>query len=278
MRWRWLQRRRGPRTGGMAPRLAQRRRGRLLALSGIAVVAYAASLVATWPASHAWEHVERQAPVPDGLHVALIEGTVWDGSALGVSAGGLAVDRVSWALEPGSLLRGRAGFHIEADVPGGHAQAELAAGSSGIRLEGARGRLPADQLEPLARAWTEQLILEGLVTFSVDTAHLDRRGALQELDGHLAWQDAVVTVDHRVSLGGLESTLADDQGAIGGELEDTGGALRLDGSWRLEPDGRYTLDAVADTRDGAPGVLTRSLEMAGPRREEGVQLSIEGRL
>ncbi len=257
-----------------------RRRWRVAATTALGLIAYLGFLVAKWPASHAWGLAEPYLPLPEALEVGALEGTVWQGRAAAVGTEQLQARRVEWELQRLPLLTGRALVAWEAALADGYAKARTVATLSRLAVEDAQGRLPAAPWSAIVArlAGDRAAALEGNLNFAVERMALDRDGQLHELDGRLAWHDAAVTVDERVELGGLTSTLAAEDGAAVGRLGDTGGPLALSGQWRLEPDGSYEVDAVTDTRQGAPDILTRSLEMAGARDDQGIHLRLEGRL
>ncbi|WP_041595199.1 type II secretion system protein N [Halorhodospira halophila] len=240
--------------------------------------AYCAFLLAHWPAAHAWSLAERYLSVPPEVQVGTLDGTVWDGQGIQVGTTDLQAEQIRWRVRPAALLTGRLEATIEASMGDGFAEGRATLAAGGLSLRDVHGRFPAAPWSRLAAQFGEEVLLAGTFAFAIDTLRVDRGGRLQQVDGRLAWHDAAVTVDEYVELGGLTTQLRAEDGALVGELGDTGGPLQLGGGWRLDPAGSYELDAVVDTRDGAADILTRSIEMAGPRREDGVHVGIEGTL
>lgn len=252
---------------------------RVWAFSLLGIVAYLAFLVAHWPAAHAWSLAERYLTLPPEVQVGTLDGTVWDGRGIQVGTSALQAERISWQVRPAALLTGRLEAAVEGSLGDGFAEARLVAAPGGLTVRDASGSLPAAPWSRLAAQFGEEILLEGTFAFAIDVVEVDRNGRLERVDGRLAWHDAAVTVDQYAELGGLTTQLRAEDGALLGELGDTGGPLQLGGQWRLDPAaGRYELDAVVDTREGAAEILTRTLEMAGPRQDDGIHVGIEGTL
>ena len=250
-------------------------------LLALGLVSYAGLLLAQWPASHAWSMAQRHLALPAELHVGPLEGTVWEGRATSISGAGIRADHLAWELRPTSLLAGRAVVDVRAGLDDGHAEGTITARTGEVAIDGLAGRLPARNLGPAASELSGEAVrLDGTITFAIERLRASYPPApeLITLEGRAGWHEAAVTVDHRVELGGVTTTLASEGGAATGMLDDTGGPLALDGTWRLAPDGAYTMEALVDTRAGAASALEQTLEMAGPRREEGIELRLEGRL
>ena len=244
----------------------------VMGLAGLA--AYAVFLVLHWPVAHAWEQIQRHGALPPGIEVGGLEGTVWRGRAVALDVQGFAVERLSWQVAGWPLLLGRLEVTGEASLEDGFMEGAAVVSRHGVGVDTFSGRVPARRLEPVAAGFSPRPPrLEGSIAFSVARLEMDRGGAVRALDGRVAWHDAVVTVDARAELGGMTSTLGvDGGGTVVGRLGDTGGPLVLDGEWRLTPDGRYVLDARADTRPEAEAVLAQTLALFGHR------ISVEGRL
>jgi len=244
----------------------------------LGVAAYLIFLVANWPAAHAWMLAERHLGVPDDVQVGGVDGTVWDGRGIQVGTRDLQAERIRWRVRPMALLTGRLEVTVEGVMGDGFAEGRATLTPGGLSLRGLNGQVPAAPWSRVASRFGEDVLLGGTFAFAIDALEVDREGRLEQLDGRLAWHDASVTVDEHVELGGLTSQLRAEDGALLGELGDTGGPLALGGTWRLDPTGAYELDAVMDTREGAAQILTRSLEMAGPRRDDGFHVGVEGTL
>ena len=104
-----------------APVAPRRRRGTLVLLGLLALVAFAA---ATLPASLA-SRLLRGQPVS----VIAWSGTVWSGAARGVVASGVPVGDVRWTLHPTALLGLRLSADLELTRPDGHAMLHASARS-----------------------------------------------------------------------------------------------------------------------------------------------------
>ncbi|MBK1734188.1 hypothetical protein CKO15_02595 [Halorhodospira abdelmalekii] len=247
---------------------------------GFGLVAYVVFLAAGLPATVVWDQLQRHVVLPAELHVGGLRGTIWQGEAEHVGAYGFYAERVSWQLSPSGLLS-HGGLEVElaAALPDGFAEGRLQLTPRQVNIVELQGRLPAAPWgSPITEWVSQEVALGGDFAFFVPHWELGYDGRLIAGEGRLAWHDAAVAVDHRVALGGLSSTVEVAAGGVVGTLSDTGGPLVLTGEWQLSAQGEYTLDALADTREGAAESLTRTLGMLGPRGEEGVRLGFEGRL
>ena len=261
------------------------RRGRLLGwrlwlMLLIGIFAYFTFLVAGMPAAVAWDIAQRHITIPQQIKVGTLAGTIWSGRAMGVGTAQLQAEQIDWRVHPGEFLRGQLGVDVEGRMAGGFAQGRVELTRDGLYVSSLNGRFPAAPWGPIAAELGGQKVaLEGTFRFAIDKLEIGYAGAIHHADGRLAWHDAGVTVDHYARLGGITTTLTKTDGGLAGELGDTGGPLILAGNWWLDlASGRYEVDALVDTRDEAADILTRSLEMAGPRRDDGIHIGLEGSL
>lgn len=275
---RWL-RRQGSRHGSRAGRWRGWLPGwRFWALSLLGLVAYVTFLLASLPASLAWEAAQRYVPIPPQVEVGSLSGTIWKGRALAVGSSRLQAEQVSWRVRPAALLKGAVVIELKGSIADGFAEGSLQLTRNRVSITVLNGRFPAFPWSSVAEQLTGQAVtLDGSFTFAIDLLELDYAGKISRADGRLAWHEAAITVDRHAELGGITTTLTAADGWLSGDLGDTGGALNLAGEWRLNPlDGKYEVNAVVDTRENAAEILTRSLEMFGPRQEDGIHLGFEG--
>ncbi|MCG5529264.1 type II secretion system protein N [Halorhodospira halochloris] len=251
----------------------------LLLLLGLS--AYVAFLIAGLPSAVAWEFAKRYVDIPQQVEVGSLQGTIWNGRVLGLGTAEVQAEQVSWSVQPTALLRGSLVVEIEGTMVDGFAEGRAELDRGGLTVLDLNGRLPASPWGALAAEFGgEEVALEGTFSFAIDQLELDYSGDIHRADGRLAWHDAAITVDQHARLGGITTTLVTDaDGRLTGELGDTGGELVLSGNWWLDlASGSYEVDAIVDTREEAADILTRSLELAGPRQDDGVHIGLEGSL
>lgn len=253
---------------------------RFWVFGSLGLLAYVAFLLASLPAPIAWHVAQRYVQLPPQVAVGGLAGTIWQGRAVGVGTQQLRAEQLAWQVHPAALLGGRLVVDLQGSVADGFAEAKAELTPEGVTVKEVNGRLAAAPWGALAQRFAGQSVaLEGSFGFAIERLEFSYAGELSRLEGRLAWHDAALTVDQYARLGGITSTLSAEDGGIAGELGDTGGPLSLSGEWYLDiVSGAYELDAVVDTREGAAKILTRSLEMVGMRRDDGIHIGVEGRL
>ncbi|MFP4610362.1 MAG: type II secretion system protein N [Thiohalophilus sp.] len=241
---------------------------------GLGLLFYLLFLLARWPANHAWQQIDDRGMLPPRLEVNTVAGTIWHGELRRLNVAGTEINRVRWQVRFGTLLRGRLGVDIDAASEGGFLRGRVHLSPTRLGAENISGRLPAKRLEPIiARYSPMPTQVAGQLALAVEKLAMDHDGAIEDLDGRLAWHDGSVTVDNTVfKVGGLMSRFQANDGVIHGELDDDGGPLALDGQWQLRPDGRYRLDARPRARDQASDALRNALAPLDDR------VQLEGRL
>src|SRR5690606_9138686 len=91
---------------GHAGALTVPRPGRLVAI-GLAI--FLCGLVALFPARVAY-----RALAPEGVSLAGLSGTLWNGAAAESSLGGVYLSELTWRFRPLALFTGKAGFAVSA--------------------------------------------------------------------------------------------------------------------------------------------------------------------
>ncbi|MBE0510337.1 MAG: type II secretion system protein N [Chromatiales bacterium] len=254
---------------------------RILALSGLGLLAYLVFLIAMLPASQVWrfaaEPIQRQAPQ---LAVYGLSGTLWRGQASELRWQGHSLGRLEWQLSPWSLLRQRLDSRFSLQTPQGYLQGRLQLPLSATSLELAevQGRLPLQELSRFANNLPLQL--DGQLSIQLKQLRRDKQGAIQALQGQLIWHQASVLMGEPLSLGDLRAELSDNgEGALRAQLHDHGGPLRLDGEFHLSAQGRYRLQANLGSRESAQPALQQGLAMLGrPDAQGNYPLQFNGSL
>lgn len=191
-----------------------------------------------------------------------VEGTLWSGRIDRLGVGRTVVGPLAWRLRPTALLAGRLEYQVF--VQSGSGGGELRAGRGlfgGPYLADVQLSLPAADVArqlPLAMVQTG-----GDFLLDVRRARFET-GWLRELDGLLTWQGAKVLQPAPLELGTLTMQLGLREGQMVGTLGAAAeGPLELGGEFRLGPDRRYALDALAKPRAAASPDLRQSLGLLG---------------
>ena len=236
----------------------------LLAL-GIGV--YLAVAIGSFPATLAYRWF-----APDGLLLAAVEGTIWNGQAAYGTAAGLSFSGLRWQLHPAALLTGKLSLSTEANVAGGLASARLAASSERLEFSEVRVSAKLEHLREqfalgevsgqLALSLSRLELVDGLPVAAVGTVTVaDLQSApLVPIEGITS-----------IALGNFRAELtAGDQPGIIALVTDEGGPLELTGRITVSPDRSYNMDALIKPRADAPQELVQGVEfVTGEPNAEG---------
>ncbi|WP_077530710.1 type II secretion system protein N [Vreelandella utahensis] len=103
------------------------------------------ALVVYLPAGWVWAQVARQVPVPEVVEVQQVGGTVWSGDAW-LRVQGLPL-RLSWQLQPGSLIHGFVPLEWRLNSPGSQAEGSVTAMLDGrVRMLLRRARVDLEEV------------------------------------------------------------------------------------------------------------------------------------
>lgn len=212
---------------------------------------------------------------PPGIVLDGVSGTIWNGRAQAVRSGNLHVGGVEWDLDILALFTGRVGADVKVTRSDGFAQGSIAASGARITLRELNASLPLGALPPdvVRGGWT------GTVTLRF--AHLALENSWPvAATGTIQIADLVGPADRPASLGGYKVVF--DEGAataegLKGALSDTGGPLAVNGTVDIKKDRSYLVSGLIATRPGAPGDMSRTLEMLGEPDAQGRrEFRIEG--
>ena len=215
---------------------------------------------------------------PPGVTLAGISGTIWKGRAQAVRSGTTHVGSVEWALNVLPLLTGKLGANVKVTRTDGFAQGSIAAAPGGrITLHGFNASLPVSALPPnvVRGGWT------GTLNVKLTDAVVDNAWPVA-VTGTIEVTDLVGPANRPAALGSYKVVFpaegAATADALTGALTDSGGGpLAVNGTVQLKKDRSYLLSGLIATRPGAPGDMTRTLEILGEPDEQGRrQFTIEG--
>jgi general secretion pathway protein N len=240
---------------------------RALTLAAVGVVAYAAFLVATLPASV----VAARIATETGGRVRLEEarGSAWDGAAratLSLAGQAVAIDALTWSWRPAALAAGRFAFDVEATRPQLHLRGEVGRSLSaweahGLVLEGNAAALAA--LVPLLAPWRPEGSVSG------QAAALAWTPSSLSGEARLEWRNAALALSEVRPLGAYRAELRGEGSQARLALTTTDGPLRLSGQGTLSADGRLDFRGEARAEGPQAASLQPLLDLFGPRRPDG---------
>lgn len=238
-----------------------------LALVALGVGVYLAFLIVSFPAS-----VAKRWFVPDEVSLAVLNGSVWNGSAAYGAVEGIAFTDLNWQLSPVSLLSGKVDLVADLRLPTGFASTNVLATSDRIEFTDLRASTNLALFrEPFALGE-----IEGDVSLSLDRLEISNGRpvtAIGEMQvANLAAPPPLpINGVSVISLGNFRASLTSgDQPGLVALLNDEGGPLELSGQLTLSPEGSYVLDSMIRPRADASQHLVDGLQlMAGPPNAEG---------
>ena len=249
---------------------------RVAGLVLLGLVAFLAFLLARAPADRIYGLAEPYLPGDVGLYG--LSGSLWEGRATAVEAGGVRLHGLSWELHAAALLTGGVSLDLAVEDRHLEMQALVERELDGtLHLTVPRGRLAIPPLQGQTR-WRHPAV-EGEV-FLRDLEATLADGGIQRADGRITWRGAAVTVAQRAELGDLEVTLETPEGGgTRGQVTELGeGPLEADGTVTLSPAGRWQVDAMVEATE-PESVLGRSLAMmAEESAQGGYRLRYSGRI
>ena len=238
----------------------------------VVLLAVAAVVIATCPASVAWRFVAARA---GALKLDGLSGTIWNGHAGSVVLFGDELGALDWRVAPLSLMRGVVAAQLDVhggDVTGKGAIERESDGS--LRVSSAVIRLPAR----LAAPALDIPMLQLLGQIEIDIAQLRLRDAWPMIaQGEIRWRDAAVAGAAQASLGDLQAQFRTAaNGSIAGTAHDLGGPLQLDGTFTADAGG-YSVRAKLAARDGNAQVLDALRFIGQPQGDGTTLLLIHGK-
>ena len=212
-----------------------------------------------------------------GITLGGVSGTLWNGRAQAVRSGTLHIGSVEWQLDILRLFTGKLGADVRVTRGDGFAQGSIAAAPGGrITLRGFNASLPVGALPPnvVRGGWTGTLNLKlGQLTLE-NSWPVAATGTVEVTDLVGPASRPAALGNYRVVFPAEGAGTAD---ALTGTLTDTGGPLAVNGTVQLNKNQSYLVSGLIATRPGAPGDMTRTLEMLGEPDSEGRrQFAIEG--
>jgi hypothetical protein len=227
----------------------------LLALGVGAVLAFA---IATLPASVLGPRMERY-----GVSASSWAGSIWNGSASGLTVKGAPLGEMSWSISPWSLLRGSASGHAQLQPVGGAARADFVLHLGGrTDLSAVQADLPLSWLSAIAgpryRGW------QGRVGADFESLAL-QSGWPIAAQGMLRLQNLAAPPPSGGDVGSYQLVFDAPAPAtmLQGRLSDTGGPLAVTGDLALGSNRSFELQGLV-ARRGERTPFDSAIQMLGP--------------
>ncbi len=235
-------------------------RGYAFVLVGLG--AFLVFLVAGLPAGVAYGWLPANA-----VKMAGVTGTVWNGGARQLAAGGLNFGETSWNFRLFGLLSGELSYSFDTRVQG-----LPVTGIAGVRMNGhthlrsLRGKVSIRAFDNLAPTG----FFDGAAEFNLTDLELDN-GWPVTATGSVAIENLrFLAAQPPLALGSFEVTFAEaDMPPVRGTIADTAGGLAIDAQLVLKEDRCYELDGTAALQPGAKAELQKVLAYLGPAGADG---------
>lgn len=228
----------------------------------LGTLVYALALVALLPARHAYSLAQPYLPgaVPLTLHD--LSGSLWDGRADALAWRGTSLGAIRWELSSWRLLRGQLALDMQLqDKDTLLTSNALLTRDGTLTLHNVNARLSAARLMLFNPGLP--VAADGTVAVNLEEARLPPQGA-PALRGAIVWSQALLVAGQPLKLGDLKLTLQPGEtGGTTGTLSDAGGPLEINGTFTLDANRSYRLEAKLRARPDADASLGSSLQMLG---------------
>lgn len=198
------------------------------------------------------------------------EGTLSAGSAQGVHWRTVRFEHLNWDWQPLALLTGWLEFQVDTSNSAVKLVGNVAVGwNRQWRFQNLAGRLSIAQAGALAGK--TQLPLQGNIEFHLGDLYLNAAGRPQSAHGVIDLRQLRVLADQPLDLGdfALQLTQVTPQG-IRGTIQDGAGPLAVTGTFKLQPDGGYHVNAQIAVRDPGNRILGQAISRGlGPPNADG---------
>ncbi|QQS53825.1 MAG: type II secretion system protein N [Candidatus Competibacteraceae bacterium] len=239
---------------------------RVLGYGLLGLLAFLLFLLLLAPAGLVVDLLDERLP---NLDVRSVDGTLTEGSALGVNWRDTLIRRLNWDWRPFALLGGWLEFRLDTDDPEAKLTGNAAIGWGGrLRFRDFSGRLLLAKLNKLAGQ--SKLPLRGVVEFSLRELYLSAAGLPQSAYGVVYLLNLRARLGQPLNLGDFIVQLSPaPPGGIQGAIKDNNAPLELEGTLSVSPDGRYRFSGSAAVRDAGNQALRQALNLLGPPGGDG---------
>jgi len=201
-----------------------------------------------------------------------IQGTVWNGSALGFATNGVYLRELTWRMHPLGLFTGKANYDISGTPNSGFFESEVTLSLGGtLTLSNLSASVPLQMFEEASNIAG----LRGNASLKFERLEL-RAGRAAAMDGTVDVANLSVPMLGDTSLGGYRAEFYTQNNGIVASVEDTDGVVDVAGSLQLNPDKTYAFRGQVVAKPNTPDNLTNQLRYL-PTNDRGQhELSFEG--
>jgi general secretion pathway protein N len=197
-------------------------------------------------------------------------GSLWDGSVATavviVEGGAINLGKLSWRINPFSLLWLSPSLHIDTDAGSHSLSADLSVSLLGqeIEAEAVSGQFPISLLEP----WVPMLV-RGEVELAIDRLVVDQKSLLDAI-GKIYVQDLDWMMGAKaLPVGSYTAELSVVDGSLLIKVSDRQAQLGVDGLLTANPDGSYQVEAWLSATEGLAPEIKQGLRFLGKKNEAG---------
>ena len=232
---------------------------RVIAISVLSLVAFAAIVLARLPASWVMPAARPY------LACSSIDGSIWRGYCGGLALEGTPLGDATWELHPAALLSGELAAHVDVLRRDASLHADVRIGWGGtVHARNVRAQIPLDPtLQPLLPPG-----LTGSARVDLAAARFTTRGVIERLRGRIEALDLIQRMGQAVPVGSYEAVFPGGPGAPTAHVKDLGGPLAVTGTLSVTTDG-YRLEGYVTPRGSAAPALVNALEYLGSPDAEG---------
>ncbi len=244
-------------------------RRRLIFAGAIALTAF---LVAGVPAT-----TLNTVLAPAGVALSGTTGSLWSGQAGNIRAQGVSLGRLTWQINPVSLLLGRLSLDIDIDGAGGIAAGRVWVSLLGtIGIEGFRAAYPLATLRPL----TGIRDVDGDLSLDIVAGEIADEW-IQVLQGDIAVDSLSLAIGGGPPVGSyvvaFDVAEVPADGTFQGLISDSGGPLQASGTLTVTPPGSWRLSGLVKPRQSADRQLRDSLRLFGAPDGDGFhEVALDG--
>ncbi len=234
---------------------------RTLTVIVLVIVAFAAIVLARLPAS--WV-------LPTGgsnFSCASVEGSLWSGYCVGLTAHGETLGDLSWQLRPARLFAGKLAARVDLERPPSvAAQGDVEVGLTGAVV--ARNVTASLPIDPTLLPGVPPT-LTGTLHADVALAKVTRNGVVSRLEGRIEANDLVDRSGDVTPLGSFAVDFPAGTAQPTGDVHDLGGPLAVAGKLVLTPQPGYALSGYVTPRANAVPALVNAIRFLGSPDAQG---------
>jgi len=234
---------------------------------------YLCVLAYNLPATFVYKHF---ITLPPGMAVQGLSGSIWSGQIDTLQVDGYDINMLQWSVDLGALLSGAIAIDWSIDNEmaklNGHAQVSQQA----VHLSDVKGHV---DMAVLSQQFARQdFYASGNVLLDIEEYTI-ARDRLVSARGTMDWQQATLLAPVTIDLGGIQTTLHENEGALLVRFVDTGYAVDLSGQVQISLQQQYTYQLRFGVRDTtATGVVDVFNLMGLPDDDGYVSLEGQGRI